>query len=289
MRQFIPPHLLLAVTAACLTILPSAAKADYNLGAAANYGLIAGPSVTSETLSGSTINNNVGVAGATNFTFMGGTINGSLDFSGPGPATGNTSGTIVNGIDFNNSNVTAAYNAIASISNTATSETGSALSGSSISLSNYTADGDNNYVFTVSSSAFLSTSGLTINGTAGQSVVINVSAGNVAFNNSILLTGGIDSNHVFINIEGSGYSVTASNGSTISGVVSALGDSINLTNAIINGRIIGGGNSGFVIGAAVSLTSVPEPSSLVMLLVGGTLVVGRSISRSRVAKGRKLD
>jgi hypothetical protein len=83
--------------------------------------------------------------------------------------------------------------------------------------------------------------------------------------------------------------VTASNGSTISGVVSALGDSINLTNAIINGRIIGGGNSGFVIGAAVSLTSVPEPSSLVMLLVGGTLVVGRSISRSRVAKGRKLD
>ncbi len=201
-------------------------------------------------------------------------------------------GNVAGGAFFSQSQVTTAINTVNSLSSSLGAETGTPLiiTGGSggipqpFSASSGTLDGSGNEVFTVAANALHNNStGITINGTASQFVVININNGtsNESLNGPILLSGGITSDHVLFNFTGtSGHLGSGStNGSVENGNFLAPNMLVNLDNVVIDGRLFGGQRgadfsivSGFMLNQPVSPRSVggaPEPSSIVLIGIGG--------------------
>ncbi len=127
---------------------------------------------------------------------------------------------------------------------------------------------------------------LTINGTASQYVVIDITGTQTdKLNGALTLTGGITADHVLINFIGVGGTLQgAANGATLQGTFLAPNMTVSLNSLTIAGRIFGGAantNFQFVSGAFISqptiTASAPEPASMAMLGVGvlGLLGVAR--------------
>jgi len=280
----------LALTALVTLIVPASSRADFSLGQAGNYGVIAGPNTTSVAFSQEVLNANVGIAASPTptFQFTSGTITGNLDFAGTAPA--NLGGGAVDGsVNSNVAAVTSAYNTLATLSNTFAAETGTTLAGNGmVQATSGVLDSSGNYVFTGSTSTFLQNGALTINGTASQYVVINITdnVSTIQLKHLLNLTGGITSDHVFINITGNETINGNTNGGVINGTFFASEATIHIEQTTLDGRIFGGvGNfqleNGFNVNAP---TTVPEPASLAMLLLSGGMAAGYATYRRRARK-----
>jgi hypothetical protein len=187
-----------------------------------------------------------------------------------------------------------------SLSQTLGLETGPSIAlstGGSINASSGSLDANGNRVFTVTSVSFANGS-FTINGGPNDFVVLNL-AGNLGnLNGGIVLTGGIPSDQVLINLTPPTSNLTNYNNayatlsggptlnmSTNGGITSAifLDPTGNLTidNTTVFGRIIGGDsqNGTFVSGSKLTApTPVPEPWGLTLL---ATAAVGSTVQRWR--------
>jgi PEP-CTERM motif len=285
---------LLALTALVSLIVPASSRADFSLGQAGNYGVIAGPNTTNVQFSAETLNGNVATAasptpGGNYVQFSSGTITGNFDFAGTAPSHLGA-GSVDGSINSNVAAVTSAYSTLTALSNTFKSETGMILAGSgSVAASSGTMDSSGNFVFTGSTKTFLQSGALTINGTASQYVVINItdSAQQIQLKNVLHLTGGITSDHVFINITGNESIGGNTNSGVINGTFFAPNATINIDNTTLDGRIFGGvGNfqlvSGF--GVVAPAGAIPEPASLAMILLGGGMAAGYAAYHRRASR-----
>jgi hypothetical protein len=237
--------------------------------------------------SNSTYNGNVATdnsgstAGGNYVQFSSGTINGNFSFVGTAQ-TNLGSGTLNGAKISNDANVSSAYTTISNLSATFAGEAGTTFvaGAQTLNATSGTLDGGGNYVFTTTAANFLSSGALTINGTASQYVVIDVTGNNnVQLKNLLNLTGGITDDHVLINITGTGQQVGGNtNGGIVNGIFVALNDKINIDNTTIDGRLFGGGTnqdfqlvSGFKLNAPPSPSlngTVPEPSTWAMMILG---------------------
>jgi PEP-CTERM motif len=284
------------------------ARADINLGDAANYAVIANVGSHGFHLSSdSGVTGNVGLlyTSSNPFQLSSGTITGNVNLQGT--YTGTTGGTVTGSINQNVGQVMTDYNNLSTLSSNLGSSTVLAsaptitYSGSgpaSINISNgysYT-DGSGNqaYVFQITANIFSNiTSGFTINGSAGQTVVIDITGNNnVSFSTPFTLSSGLTADHVFLNILGSNQNVQfsgAGQNTTFTGDILAINDNINFNSITYDGRIFGGNandfsivSNAYVTQPAGSVSSVPEPSSMAMVLViGGLSGVGYAWRRRR--------
>jgi hypothetical protein len=126
---------------------------------------------------------------------------------------------------------------------------------------------------------------LTLHGPVGTQFIINDSGGFTLNSGRILLTGGLTPNDVVLNITGTGTLQTSgglNNASLINGILLAPNASIAFAPGLVNGELIAGGQSiHLVSGASVNwcpstdttataatVDTAPEPSSLVLALLG---------------------
>jgi hypothetical protein len=187
-----------------------------------------------------------------------------------------------------NSAWTDATNASAMLASlTPTQTLGAITSGQTISESSV-----GHYVFNISS-INLNQSALTLSAPSGSSFVLNIS-GNITLNggsqgNGILLSGGLTSSDVFINLTGASSSLTTSGGGNaqqIFGTVLATGvdASINLHPGQINGEII----ARTLTTSSGALGVVPEvtPSSVIFGFLG--LIVAVSSRRALMGRVRAM-
>ena len=148
------------------------------------------------------------------------------------------------------------------------------------------ADGSGNSVFTVSAISFAN-GNFNVYGTSSEFVVLNIagSVGNNGLNGSVVLNGGITSDHVLINytpdtsnlttynndyanLSGGPTMTISTNGATTMGVfLNPTGD-FSVNHSLVDGRVIGGDskNSSVVSGGNVTQpVPVPAPSDFTAL------------------------
>jgi len=284
---------LLKATALALVGLAAEAessRADLVLGTAVNYGVLTGPSIGNFQLSSDThITGNIGVGSSdgtttgtnNNIKFANANVVGNLSLGGTN--TNGIGGTVTGTVSTQVADVATAYNTISTLSTNLALETGTALdsggnfTGTTINASDGKLDASGNEVFSSDVSKFKPSGALTINGTADQYVVINLTGNsNFSFTQPITLTGGITEDHVLYNITGVGKNLQIAgnaHGGTIQGIIVALNDKISLDNVLVNGRVFGGeAGQDFQLVSNFSLVqpaTVPEPASLVMMGLGG--------------------
>jgi hypothetical protein len=271
------------------------ARAQFSLGLAANYGAIAGPNTTSIVFNNSTYNGNVATdnptttAGGNYVKFSSGTINGNFDFVGTAQ-TNLGAGTLTGSKNSNVSAVATAYNTITNLSTSfaaAPSATTLATSGTVNASTGATNSGfGTTRFFTTTTGNFLG-GALVINGSSSDYVVINVTAtGNYNFNNgdALTLTGGITSDHVFVNFTQAAGIQGNTNGGALNAVLVGLNSEIHIDNSTVNGRVFGGDtapfvlNSGFELNAPI-IAAVPEPGPFVG--AGVVTLIGLACTRHR--------
>jgi hypothetical protein len=255
------------------------ARAQFSLGLAANYGIIAGPNTTSMNFSNSTYNGNVATdnptttAGGNYVKFTSGTINGNFDFVGTAQ-TNLGAGTLNGSKNSNVGAVASAYNTITNLStnfaavpNATTLPTSGTVNASAGATN--TGFGTTRF-FTTTTGNFLNNP-LVINGSSSDFVVINVTGTsnfNFSSGDSFTLTGGITSDQVFVNFTQAGTIGGNSNKAPLNFVLVGLNSEIHIDNTTVNGRVFGGDtrpfvlNSGFVLNAPV-VSAVPEPGPFV--------------------------
>jgi hypothetical protein len=271
---------------------------SFSLGSGANYGLLyEGNGGHNFSYNNSNETGNIGLGGTGHFQGNGpGTITGLIDFSAPNTGQFSNSGlTLVpsaNNPVYSVSDVTSALTTLNSLSQTLGLEAGTSTtitSGGSITASGGTPDGSGNDVFNVTSISFPNGT-FTINGGPNDFVVLNIAdgVGNNGLNGSVVLAGGIASDHVLFNytpattplssynadyssLSGGPTMTISTNGLTTTGVFLDPTGNFQVNHSNINGRVIGGdsSDSGFVSGANLT-APVPEPSAILIGL--GSLV-----------------
>jgi len=254
-----------------------------------------------------TITGDIGLGSPRQFTISNGSVGGNIRFSGagnttgltpdpdpgsnPGPFTVSGGGSVSGGVVVNDPFVTSALNYVnINLSQTLGGEAGTALtltSSQTINASSGILDGGGNRVFASTSVNLNNASVLTINGSASDYVVVNVTDNNPAFNGSIILTGGITSDHVLFNMFGGNYvthtggpTLTISpNGQTTTGIFLDPNGAMQFNHGILIGRFFGGdvANQQIVSGASII---IPEPSAVALAFVG-VLVLGLVIRQRR--------
>lgn len=282
----------LAVVAlcACQAVVLTAPTAN-----AFDIGLADGFAVLYEGNGGNTLNYNnslitgdIGIGATGQAALNGpGTITGAIDFSAPNTGQYSDSGvTVTGGVNYNVANVATALSTINSLGQTLGGESGTSItvaSGGTINASAGTLHGSDR-VFTVTSVSFPNGT-FTINGSASDYVVLNVGFA-AAFNGSIVLSGGITSSHVLINMTGGNYT-TLSGGNTLTISTSGLtttgifldpnGD-FQINHSILDGQLLGGDthNAAIVSGAEIDFTpnTVPDGGTTVLLLAMGIAGIG---------------
>ena len=203
----------------------------------------------------SMVTGNVGIGGQGNFTMSDGTINGDLymnDFgtfktSGPAKITGTVRGKNKNqgedGTD-ETSVLNGALTDAQSLSSAAQMEAVTARYASikNINITNssqsMTITGNANEKVVLSLQNFQMSAGtFTLQGTATTSFIINV-AQNFSLNNSSISLSGVPPQNVLFNILGSGGQVSLNQGTSMSGILLALGRKVDLSGGHVTGKVI---------------------------------------------------
>ena len=282
--------------------------AGFTLGDASQFAVLSQFANNQLNFNNGTISGDIGLGSPRQFTISNGSVIGNIRFSGagntvgltpdpdpgsnPGPFTVSGGGTVSGGVVVNDPFVTSALNYVnINLSQTLGGEAGTALtltSSQTINASSGILDGTGNRVFSTTSVNLNNASILTINGSASDYVVVNVTDNNPAFNGQIVLAGGITSDQVLFNMFGGNYvthtggpTLTVSaNGQTTTGIFLDPNGAMQMNNTILNGRFFGGDvqNQQIVSGASI-FAPVPEPSSLAL----GGLVAGLYLARKRRA------
>jgi hypothetical protein len=237
-----------AVLLALVLLAPKSSATALNLGEAANYALFAGPNANSFSFMGaSNVTGNVAIG-------SGGQINWSLPATITGnmyvaDATANNSGVTVNGSTYTNYNLDQAVSdaqAAASLAASLTPTTtvlGGRINVTSAAQSLTLKATGAQTVLDVSSIT-LTNGNLTLNGTANDVFIINVTGQqglNTSGSSSILLTGGLTASDVLFNVEASGGNAVSMQGTTsavINGTILALNTGVSLNDDTLNGAII---------------------------------------------------
>jgi hypothetical protein len=278
------------------------ARADFLLGAAGNYTILAESGVMQVALNGGTVHGNIGIdnpSGQLNPTASGSVL-GNADFVGPTAIIDQPSrvfGTVSTNVSAV-STATADYQMLSTTSNTnATTTVGTGMVAPNVALtSNTTIDitmgkkiGET-YYFNVTS-VNLSGGPVTINGIndpAGN-VVFNFPPGfgNVVINGSILLAGGLDTDSVLFNVAGTNQALTTStNRAPINGIFLDPGGTISVDDTTVNGRIFGGDNNNLAANSGTTVNgpnAIPEPSALASACFLVVIGLGYSWHRKRRA------
>ena len=284
----------LCFTAACLLLAavllsPSTARADFSLGDAANFAVVyEGYNGNTFQFSNSGITGNIGIGNTGKFDDSGGCsgqclITGVVQFSAANTgqfksSTGTTyTPALSGGVNplYSQSNVTNDLNALNSLSSTLGGESGTAVTiqnGGSLTASNGKLDANGNRVFTAAMSSFDNGNTFTINGANTDYVVINIANTNGhGFNGSVVLSGGITSDHVLFNLTGSNTLTISTNGATTTGTFLNPTGNIQINNSVLDGRLFGGDtqNLSFVSGAyIVAPAPVPVPGAILLFAPG---------------------
>ena len=271
----------------------SVARADIfsedSIGDAQNFGILYEGNGQTFSFNNSIETGNIGIGSVngTSGSFQGngpGTINGTVEFNNASGTFSNSGVTITgNGGNplFSQTNINTDLTNLNSFSHTLSLEAGTAMTlntGGSINASSGTLDAFGNRVFTLTSGNFANGT-FTINGTAGQTVVINVPIA-FAFNGSIVLAGGITADDVLFNLDAGNYATQtggdtltiSTNGATTTGIFLDPNGNIQINHSVLNGWLFGGDTQtfSFVSGANlnVPLTGTPEPSTLMLMGIG---------------------
>lgn len=297
----VSPLWILSFALLLFLCVPNRAFADgFDLGTAANFGLLfEGNGGNTLQITNVTVNGNVGVGLTGQATDSGpSTISGALDFSAAntGQFSNNNAADIISGgVNYNVSPVTQALNTVNSLNATLGAESGTNVAigtgtGKTLTInaSAGVLDAFGNRVFTVTSFNTTNSNVLTINGSAGDYVVLNFTS-STNFNNQVVLTGGITADHVLYNFVGGsgltgGPTLQINNNASgnnppniVLGVFLDPNGAISITNANVFGRVFGGDTHDFqyVSGSTITApTSVPEPASAVLLGTGLISVAG---------------
>ena len=303
--------IVLYITLLAAFVLPQAARAGFVLGDAANFAVLYEGNGNQLQFNNSNITGNIGI-GAVNGTtgqFAGngpGTITGNIEFFAANSGQFSNSGVTINGsVSYNNngtggtSNVDGDLTSLNNLSQNLGLESGTSLAisaGGSVNASSGTLDGSGNRVFTVSSVSFPNGT-FTITGASTDYVVINVPhlGGGPAFNGSIVLAGGITSDHVLFNLDAGNYTTLSggdtltisTNGATTTGTFLDPNGNIQINHSTLDGRLFGGDtqNMAIVSGANVvaPTTATPEPTGTVFalgLMMALALVARKKLIRS---------
>jgi hypothetical protein len=168
-------------------------------------------------------------------------------------------------------------------------------SSQTINASSGVLDSHGNRVFTTSSVNLNNSTTLTINGSASDYVVINVTDNNPAFNGTIALTGGITTDHVIFNMFGGNYLTHTSgptltistNGATSMGIFLDPNGGMQMNHSVLDGRFFGGDttNQQIVSGANINAPTTPSAAPLPATAMAGLILMGglAVVRRSRVA------
>ena len=263
-----------------------------------------------------TITGDVGIGSPRQFTISNASVVGDIRFSGtqnvsglsggPIPGSGpyivSGGGTVSGGVFAFDAGVTSALNYTNDLSQALGGQAGTALtltSSQTINASSGAVGGvgsvDGNslgsyFLFTTTSVNLNNASILTINGSATDQVVIDVTDNNPAFNGMIVLIGGITSDHVLFNMFGGNYTThtggptltVSTNGQITTGTFLDPNGGMQINHSVLDGRFFGGDvtNQQIVSGADINappkivLLAVPEPGTIVLLLAGMLGVVG---------------
>jgi choice-of-anchor A domain-containing protein len=205
------------------------------------------------------IDGNIGIARRGGFIGFGsGTITGQVRFAAPFTATSCVDPDSVNvngGITFGNANVDADFDALIMASESLSAERGTWITirgGGSVYASTGKLDPAGNRVFTATlSETFTAGTTFTIRGSNTDLVVINIpSTDGLGFNGSIVLDGGITSDHVLFNFHKGDFETLAggdtlmidTDGNPTTGTFLNPNGNFIITDSMIFGRIFGGGS-----------------------------------------------
>jgi len=264
-----------AAFAACSIIATPALSAPVdafpNLGDASNFGVLGLAGTETITNSNVTINGNEGVvANATIKNMAPSTVTGDVTVNSPSQFGG--AGKVNGSINTNTSQMgtggtvqTAINNAITQIN----SYTGFTNAGNVTTATTFNATGTLNEIQV--GSINLNNANLTLNGTANQYFVVNVT-GNMSLvgTASLNLTGGITPSNVIYYFSGANSSINTHVGDVLNGIILGPHTSMNL-DGTFNGEIIGGANISLLSGAVVNqppLTATPLPVALPLFATG---------------------
>lgn len=263
-----------------------------------------------------TITGDIGIGSPRAFTASNGSVTGNIRFSGasnvsglsggaipgPGPYTVSGGGTVSGGVFINDPVVTSAITYSNDLGLALSSNAGTALAqigtGGSVNVSagtlGSTAIVDGNAlgayrVFTVGGVNFPNGT-FTINGSASDQVVFNLSS-NSNFHGQIILAGGLISDHVVFNMVGGNYAGhtggptldVQTNGLLTTGTWLDPNGAMSATHTDLFGRFFGGDTVNQQIVSGASITApVPAPATL-PLFSAGLLAVTRRRPPSRRA------
>jgi hypothetical protein len=314
---------LVITSAALLAYGGSVANADFApLLPAEQFAVLGQFSNNQTNFNNGTITGDVGIGTPREFTISNASVVGNIRFSGaastaginelpgnpstmtgPGPFTVSGGGTVSGGVVANDMGVTNALNAANSYSQTLGGESGTALTLTSTQTINASAGilDAGNRIFTTSSVNLSNSTTLTINGSATDFVVINVTDNNPAFNGKIVLTGGITSDHVLFNMFGGDYTAhtggptltVSTNGVITTGVFLDPNGGMQINHSVLDGRFWGGDttNQQIVSGADINApggggfgSQTPEPSELISLAAMSLVGIGGMFFFRRRAK-----
>jgi hypothetical protein len=228
---------------------------------------------------------NVGIADFGAFVGSGsGTINGTVEFAAPDSGQYRPNGiTVTGGATFGNANVQTSINALNALSQSLRNEGGTSQLisvGGSVNASAGMLDSNGNEVFTAAINPnFTAETTFTINGSSSEFVVFNTTTGGVPFDGSIVLMGGITSDHVLFNFDAGNFE-TNSGGETLminnamsptTGTYLDPNGAIEILNSVVDGRVFGAPTDFGITDSTINAPATPavsEPTSLALLGAG---------------------
>jgi hypothetical protein len=297
------PLAALALLSAVTATNPQA-RADFVLGNAANYLILAEAGVTTVAVDNSHTNGNIGIGGQNTVLALqtNGFVSGRADFAGTTANVTGTASNISGGTQTGVSAVTAALtttDALNSTSNT-NATTGTVAptvnlnAGTTINISNgklVVVGGVNTYYFNIGSVSLSPSNPLNINlglAPAGSNVVFNTNS-NLTLNGAISLGAGLDSDAVLFNVFGNHTLQTSTATAAINGILLDPAGNIQVDATTLNGRIIGGdstnlmSNSNTTVNQPAPAAPVPEPSTFASACFVVVIGLGYSWYRKRRA------
>ncbi len=276
----------------------SLSHAAFKLGGGEDYALLfEGFGGHTLQITNVTISGNVGVAYTGKATDSGpATINGGINFVAANThqfSNNNNSNTITDGVHYSVADVASSMTFVNSLSQTLFNTAGTSVTiGKTASTiinasaaSIFTVNGQSVHVFDASGFKNDNSHSLTINGSAGDLVAINLDGlGNIQIHGGITFTGGITSDNVIFNLGGGNYTTMTggkgldinNNGGkdgTARGIFLDPNGAIRVTNATVLGRVFGGDSHDFqfVSGSHLTAPANPVPDvgyTLALLAIG---------------------